>query len=281
MDHSKRRGRALVVTVGPPLFIFAIIASSLSNFAGNHIPEAFNTAKSTVPLCGDVILFTSQRHGSNHIIERVNNCHAAKGEKYTRTFEFPDHSVPLIKRLNLTTYDSFYSYYKTQPKYSYKIMSNVFYQFYYHVDNFVKHLANEEMFTYVLLRRRNTVEVYFSHLDHLRQLRVDDLEKLTTGAEFVHKDTTVVGRKKDSLYAPTWSSAQYEQYRATLQQFYRDVQEFAAQKLLPLDEIYYEDVVLNAPEGSNGKKIYLPANKCMLRLCSRDSSDETFKNERA
>lgn len=278
MDQAKRGRKAAIVAVVLPCLLCVMAASTLSRLVKTQVYSLHSA--SSAPPCGDVLLFTSQRHGSNHIIEEVNNCHNPEGAEYTRTFEFPHFSVPKIDQLNLTTYDAFYSYYKTQPKYSYKIMSNVFYQFYYHVDNFVKHLKQEEKFTYVLLRRRNTVEVYYSHLDHLRQQRVAPEDRLTTSAEFRVEDTTLVGRKKDSLYAPQWSPTQYEHYRDTLLQFYSDVQNFAAQKMLPLDELYYEDIVVNPPAGADANSIYLPANKCTLKLCPGDSAKLTFKNER-
>lgn len=279
MEQSKRGRKAAVAAVVLPCVLCVLAASTMSRLFRGQVYSP-HLAMSSAPICGDVLLFTSQRHGSNHIIEEVNNCHNSEGAEYTRTFEFPHFSVPNINKLNLTTYDSFYSYYKTQPKYSYKIMSTVFYQFYYHVDSFVSQLKGNEKFTYVLLRRRNTVEVYYSHLEHLRQQRVAPEDRLTTSAEFRHADTTIVGRKKDSLYTSEWSPKQYEHYRETLLQFYRDVHDFAAQKLLPLDELYYEDIVVNPLTGADTNSIYLPANKCVLKLCHGDSAQQTFKNER-
>jgi hypothetical protein len=279
--ETKRRRRVVVSGILLPLVIFTFASVLLSRFSRGFGMESLKFVLPAPPLCGDVIMFTSQRHGSNYIMESINNCKVNHDHKYSRTFEFPDYSVDRIRRKNLTTYDSFYKYYQTEPKYSYKIMSDVFYQFYYHVDNFVSQVMNNEGRTFVLLRRRNSVEVFYSHIEHLRQQEVNPSERLTTGVEFEHRGVTVAGQKKDSFHVKQWLHDDYEAYRSYIHRFFTDVKIFAAQKRMPIDELYYEDLVLNLPIGKQGKTVYLPSNKCYLTFCSRDNSKLQFKNERS
>jgi hypothetical protein len=280
VTESKRRRRAIVIGAVLPLAMIMLASLVLSRCAGDlGAGGRLEQKRSEPPHCGDVLVFTSQRHGSNTFMESINNCRTAAGHRYTRTFEFPDYSMERILRQNLSTYDSFYDYLKTQPSYSYKIMSTVFYQFYYHVDKLIDRLAAERKHCYVLLRRNNSLEVFYSHADHLRQTRMP--ENRLTGAEFSFNDVTVAGRKRDSFYVPRWSHDEYERYRGYVQRFYDDIQTFASQKRIALDEVAYEDVIVKPPSGPAGRSVLLPNSNCVLRLCARDTSTLEFVNERA